>query len=416
MVRCCDGLGWLRRHPWRVLTVLALLGGGAAAAAPHLWAWYHLRAGRSALERCHDDEALAHLRCCLEAWPANTTAHLLACRAARRLEHFDEAERHLREYQRLQGGSADDVAFEWALYRAAKGDLGEVEPFLLESARGPRAVLVCEALAQGYLRVYRIRDALACLEPWLEREPDNVRALILRGNAFWQSRSLLKASRDYERVAELDPGQEEVRWRLARCYLDNGQYKEALGHLEFVLGRRPGDPEVLTRIARCRTVLGQSKQAREILDKVLATDPDNASALRTRGQMERMEGNIPEAVRWLRRAAAAAPHDYETSWALCQALKRLPGEEEAARQEAARAERLKEQSEKLADLTTRQMSQRPHDPALHCELGTLLIQMGHPDVGRLWLHSALKEDPNYRPAQAALAELDNKEAAPSPQR
>lgn len=406
MLRCCEWLSRLRRHPWRVLAVLAVLGVGAALAAPHLRAWYHLRAGRSALERCHDDEARHHLRACLEVWPTSTSAHLLASRAARRLGNFDEAERHLREYQRLKGGTPDEIAFEWALLRAANGDLEEVEQFLLERARGPRAPLVWEALAQGYTTVYRILDARVYLDRWLKDDPDNLRALTMRGNTWWQFRSPVKAARDYARVAELDPGQEEVRWRLACCYVENGQYNDALAHLEFVAGRRPGDPDVLTRIARCRNMLGQGKQARQILDAVLAEHPEHAAGLRARGQIALMDGDPSEAARWLRRAVRAAPADSETSWALYQALKLLPGQEATAKEEAARFGRLKAQAEQFGDIITRKMSEHPHDPALHCELGTLLIRMGYKDVGRRWLLSALKEDPNYQPAQTALAGLD----------
>lgn len=404
MAWCCDFLNWLRRHPWRVLGVLALLGVGAALAAPHLRAWYHLRAGRAALERCRNPEALAHVQACLRVWPSSTTAHLLASRAARRLDDFAEAEYHLREYQRLKGGTADEIAFEWALLHAAGGDLGEVEPFLLDRARGPQAALVWEALAQGCTTVYRIRAALACLDHWLKLEPDNIRALTLRGDIWWQTRSLLKASWEYARVVALDPEQEEVRWRLARCYLENGQYADALSHLEFVAGRRPGDPDVLSRIARCQNMLGKTKQARQTLEAVLKEHPEHAQALRARGQMALMDGDAASAARWLRDAVRAAPQDYEANWSLYQALKLLPGKEVAAKEQAARAEQVKEQTEKLTELTTRKMSERPHDPAVHCELGTLLIRMGHKEVGHRWLLSALKEDPGYRPAHAALAD------------
>jgi hypothetical protein len=51
------------------------------------------------------------------------------------------------------------------------------------------------------------------------------------------------------------------------------------------------------------------------------------------------------------------------------------------------------------------MAQKPHDPALHAELGALLIEMGHAKVGENWLHSALRLEPACRPAHAALADL-----------
>src|SRR5207302_11225106 len=42
--------GRLFRRPLLLLAVLLGLGGAGAVAGPHVWAWYHFRAGRTALE------------------------------------------------------------------------------------------------------------------------------------------------------------------------------------------------------------------------------------------------------------------------------------------------------------------------------------------------------------------------------
>lgn len=76
--------------------------------------------------------------------------------------------------------------------------------------------------------------------------------------------------------------------------------------------------------------------------------------------------------------------------------------------EAARAKRLQGLIERLAEVTQRRMSANPYDPALHCEVGTLLIELGHREVGRGWLLSALRLDPNCRGARAALDRLGQK--------
>ena len=57
------------------------------------------------------------------------------------------------------------------------------------SAASPaQAALISEALAEGYQRTYRILDALACLNRWLEHEPDNPQALFLRGNVYYPAK------------------------------------------------------------------------------------------------------------------------------------------------------------------------------------------------------------------------------------
>lgn len=204
-------------HPWRVLIVMVLLGTAGVVGGRHLYAWYHFRAGRSALEQYHTEKSRQHLGRCLGVWSSSSQTHLLARRAARRAGDVAAAEEHLRACQRLRRGADDETALEWALLSASTCQLEEVEKFLVEQSRASpaHAPLILEALTQGYLRVYRILDALHCVGLWLQLDPDNVRALTLRGDIHWQIQVPLKAVADYRTVVERDPEQDEVRWRAA---------------------------------------------------------------------------------------------------------------------------------------------------------------------------------------------------------
>jgi acyl-CoA-binding protein len=85
----------------------------------------------------------------------------MASRAARLSGDFASAEQQLRECQRLQKTPSDDTVLEWALFHAAEGDLDNVEGFLQDYIRRNRgsAGPAREALAEGYLRMYRVLDA-----------------------------------------------------------------------------------------------------------------------------------------------------------------------------------------------------------------------------------------------------------------
>src|SRR5262249_45744086 len=107
----------------RLVLGLLLLVGIAVPTTPRLWAWYHLRQAQVELQRYHPDKAHRHLDACLRLWPRDVTAHLLAARAARQLENFDEAEEHLRQAQRGQPEPSEEVVLEWVLHRATLGDL-----------------------------------------------------------------------------------------------------------------------------------------------------------------------------------------------------------------------------------------------------------------------------------------------------
>ena len=79
------------RQPQRSLMIVALLlliVAGTGIAGVWLWASYHLRAGRSAMEHYHTAVALPHLQAVLSVWPHDPETLLLASRAARRAGLF----------------------------------------------------------------------------------------------------------------------------------------------------------------------------------------------------------------------------------------------------------------------------------------------------------------------------------------
>lgn len=388
-----------------VLIALAILAGAVAVAWPHFWAWRHLAAARAAVERYHPDEARRQIDACLAVWPDSIEAHLIAARAERLAGDFPKAEDHLRECQRLQKTPSEATVQEWALYHAAAGDLDDVEGYLQETIRRDpgRAGPIREALAEGYLRVYRIRDALNLLQDWLAAEPDEVQALTLLGNLYWQVSAPGSAADQYRRVLELDPSRREARERLAVGLLEVGRYDEALKHLEALRQSDPDDADTQVRIARCQERLDRPEEARATLDAVLSKHPDHGPALRLRGQMLLQDGKPAEAEDWLRRAARAQPDSYEANWSLYECLQKQ-GKDEAAKAPLARAEALKARTERLNEIATREMSARPRDPALHCEIGKLLLQRGMKELGERWLLSALRLEPHYKPAHAALAD------------
>jgi Tfp pilus assembly protein PilF len=65
---------------------------------------------------------------------------------------------------------------------------------------------------------------------------------------------------------------------------------------------------------------------------------------------------------------------------------------------------VKDRSERIAELRSRKLAEQPLDPALHYEMGVLLLRAGDAEMGERWLGSALALDPDFAPAHTALAE------------
>jgi tetratricopeptide (TPR) repeat protein len=398
----------------RVLAALAVVLVGAAVGGTQLWAWYHLSAGRSALADARTEDARAHLSRCLAVWPSNQRARLLAAHAARRAGDLKEAQRHLDEAQRATGGrGSEEVALEWALLRATLGDLEPVEEPLQarlerEPALGP---LVWEALAEGYRRVSRVQEALALVNRWLQVEPGNPQALYQRGEIHSHVGALNKAADDYREVVEKRPEHHEARRRLVRCLVSIGRFEEALEHVAALRPVPAEDPELLVHAARCHHNLGHKDQAQEILEGVLAAHPTHGLALHEMGRQVALTGDDVRAEDWLRKAVEAVPQHYAAVYALAQCLQRQGKAE--AKTCAANAAVLKERLERVNEIRRREMTLRPLDPVLHAEMGGLMLALGEKEVGRRWLLSALRLDPNLAAAHAALADHYEQEGDPT---
>src|SRR5439155_3655688 len=136
------------------------------------------------------------------------------------------------------------------LLQAQSGDIGEVEDVLWGYVKKgtPEAPLILEAMARGYQRMFRMGVALRCLEMLLEREPDNVEALVMRGWIREGGGEPEDASKDFRRALELNPARDDARLNLARILIrDNCE--EARTLFEQMVARQPDNPDVLRGLA-----------------------------------------------------------------------------------------------------------------------------------------------------------------------
>jgi predicted Zn-dependent protease len=390
-----------RRGAARLAILLLILG----LAAPHAWAWSKLRDARAALASHHPEEARRALESCQRVWARRATVHLLACRAAWQDGDVEAAARALGRGQHLLGGATEETAFEWALLQASAGNVPEVEEFLQTIAdhSPPARPLVWEAMSVGYLRRFRTLNAMACLNQWLKESPDEVRALELRGQTFVAGKGVVRGTEDYRRVLELDPSRDATRRRLIDALLALGKYEEAAGHLERLTAESPDDPALAPRLARCYAILARGEEGRRLIDAALAKHPDDPLCLRTLGQIELLSRHWPEAEAALRRAVELAPEDYQAQQLLAQALQQQPGKAEEAKARLKVAEVVRERSQRIGELTSRKLAEFPLDPAVHYEMGSLLIAGGRGQAGEQWLLTALSLDPDHKPTHAALA-------------
>jgi tetratricopeptide (TPR) repeat protein len=395
------------RHPLRSLIIAVLLlltASGFGIAATWLWASYHLRTGRAALEHYHTTEAVAHLYAVLKIWPRDPETLLLAARAARRSGAFDAANQFLDLYQEVRGED-EDVVLERICLRAARGEPESVANYCrsLIEENDPATPLLYEAMAQGFARSYQPRMAEMLLQKWLEQEPDNPQALYLLGQVYDSSSRRADAIKTYRAVLTADPTLDEARLRMCDALMQLGSLEEAQRHLEYLRARLSDNPKVLVYLARIQDRLDHPEEVQKLLDAALALQPHYAPALLDRGLLAMRAGQFDEAEKYLREAVQQDPSDHQAHdrLALCLEHNDKPAEADKVREHIKQMEK---DILKLQAIAKGRLEQSPHDADLHYQIGMISLRAGSIAEGLRWLNSALKENPNHQGAHKALME------------
>jgi Flp pilus assembly protein TadD len=393
-----------RRRPVAAALVLGLVVAALAWARPHLRAWHHLRAARTEVQRYHTPQAIRHLRICREFWPRDPEVLLLAARAARRAGVYGDSERLLSIYLQDQGRD-DDFVFEQLLLDAECNQDQVVDQCWQYVEEGRYDVpLLLEALTRGYLRRYRLGLARRCLDRWQQLQPDNPQMFYLEGLFHLDYVHALSAAADsYRRAVELDADHEEARLGLAVALLTSRDFANAAEHFERLRQSQPDNARVQVGLAECRDGLGETAEAMQLVDDVLARHPGLAAALSLRGQLAFKSGQLTEAETWLRQAIRRNPMDHRACYSLVLCLDQT-GQEEEAREMRRQLKQMEQDAERFNEIVTKEIAQRPTDPALHCAMGQLLLRAGQREEGVRWLQSALQLDSSYAPARQALAD------------
>jgi Tfp pilus assembly protein PilF len=386
----------------RYLRLALLLLLPALALGGHLWAAKHYRAAREALARGDSAEAQQHLARCAKVWLWDAETRLLQARAARLAGEFDRAESYLRNCEEL-GEPPETIALERDLRRVKQGDLASTENRLIGRVlRGdPDTVLILEVLTPAYLASYRLHEAAECVKRWLEREPDRVQAWVYRAQTFDHLKNRDEVLASYRRIVQLEPDNLQARLTLAGLLTDLAP-QEAVDGFGYVRDRQGDSPDLLTGLARCRLNLGQPDEARRLLDEVLAEHPNNWAALSERARLAQQTESEGEAEKWFRRAVAIKPNEVEVLHGLHACLMQA-GKRREAEEVWSRVERVKADLARVSKLT-RQVAARPHDPALRCEVGTIMMRNGLEKEGLGWLATALEADPGHAATHQALAD------------
>jgi len=230
----------------------------------------------------------------------------------------------------------------------------------------PKSVFLKLGLAELYVSVGRIRDAIEEAQDILNSDPNNLEARKLLGRIYLrslgdvqagtQSREMLGlAIEQFEQIVRIDPSNVESHLLLGRLYRLNNELLKAKNEFKTAVGLQPTSEEAVTTLAYLYNEEGDSKRAAEVLaavpeagrtaklysalgftyeqqkdykkaveayKKAAELDKDNLDALRGLAQNLMNDGQSDAALEQYRQIAEADPQDAQAFLRMAEIYRR----------------------------------------------------------------------------------------------
>ena len=391
----------------RRLAIGVLLLVAAAIASPQIWFWRQLSSARHALSSAKPAVAIQLLTRAVSFAPNSAEAHYLLAVAERRSGHLDRVAPALQRALEL-GWSKDDVERQSLLAIAQDGNMDAIDArlkvIMTQGVGDDAAEEIYEALAIGYLKMYRLKDAWQCLSSWSEWQPRAVFPKFWRADICRRTDNRSGEETEYRAILEIDPRHSESRRRLAEVLKDSNRVDEAKQEYERCLVEGTATPNVLIGLAECQRRLAQGQAAVPLLNRALALSPtvaERAAILSELGQIDADEGRSRAAIDHLEEAARLAPSQASIRYALSQAYSQS-GDPVRSLKFFEQSRQIRVRQDRVEEIT-RQLLKTPNDADLRYEAGKIMMDLGLQDEGADWLRTALKIQPDHQLAKEALA-------------
>lgn len=259
-----------------------------------------------------------------------------------------------------------------------------LDPSLENDPRYDRAEI---ALIQGYLLDRKFDEALAAIEKWKARHPDDATGFVMEGVAFASQGDNAKAKEALNKALELRPGAPDASANLAILHLRENDTKSAGMVLEQSLAHNPDDLRTLLLLAQLSERSGEREKTRRWLEQAVKAHPDSAD---TRIFLARLYFDLREPEKALE---AAGP-----------VLVQLPNNP-AALEVTARSQMETGRIANAIATYEKLVKQAPQAVQPKFELSQAYAAMGELAEARSNAEAALAIDPNHSAAQLHLARV-----------
>lgn len=233
--------------------------------------------------------------------------HLVAGRALAAQEKLEEA---IVAFERARdlGAEGHRVTIELAtLYDVARRYDDAIATYQVHLKNHPDDAEAHQQLGLTFLLADRPAEAVPSLATARSLAPETKQIAIDYGLALTRVGRSDDARRELSAVTEADPERADA-WRLlARAEALEGQWNDAIGHVDRALALQPKDIDALALRCRLRFFVGRTDEALEDCEGVRVLAPDNRGyTLRTAGLLSTL-GRTEDAKRLVDDVAASLP-------------------------------------------------------------------------------------------------------------
>lgn len=242
---------------------------------------HYLAMAQYQVERGMTDEAVKALRRLLEIDSQNVEAREMLGDLYNKREMRNEA---LEEYQQVI-----------KIHRTQGNDQAALELQQRMIQIFPEAVDLQYQVAVGLRDRGDFAGALKELDRLVSQRPDDLRALVYRGECLLALERHAEAVQNYEMILRLDPGQVEVRRAAIAAYLQLGQTQYAAHHLRLL---PQDDPKKITLHRRLVMLLLEARQLEAAESELAFLPPDDEQLLTIRKELVKLyldAGNLEKA-------------------------------------------------------------------------------------------------------------------------
>jgi len=406
-----SGLGrWFPRSTRARAASVVLLGVCVTAAFGWRWAvvTWRIHHARAALAGGDVSEALSQLESAERLQPDRAEVLYLLGRACRRNDQMDRVLPYLYRAGE-QGWPEKDLRNQRYLTLVQAGRFEDTESYLKEVLRKGTddglAEEIYEAQAKGYLKTYRLGDALVCLRYWVQWKPKAVQPRLWLADIWLRLDNHKSAIRELKAALEVDPDHPSANRMLAQSLMALQQIEEAKRHFERCLVIDGNDLAALIGIARCERRLANAAASRghlnRLLQRTLSTE-QRAEVLLELGQMEFVDSRNPQAaITLLIQAERLAPHNHLIHATLANAYRKTGQTALAARHDR-KVKDIEASFNRMTEIT-KQLIRTPGNVELRFEAGMILMKQGLKKAGADWLETVLVYDRRHRETRLALA-------------